>query len=528
MSSHALLKRPVTLAPLLALVSCAATAHATIVASHSGNTRTVAESIMTNDFTLNFAVFERGGTAGDRFGTGLADFDSRFVPGANSPAFDTTARYLYLYQSVNDGNGSPLEEFTLPVGPITSLGYWPRVLADNGEVIGPNNPFGQSTLPFLPAAPATLGVTNGRVSSTQSDTNPNTLEYDGVQIRSTYDLAADDRLALIGFTSNRPPMFVTPTLQECSNDIACGAYMAPQVGPDGYFAVHPTATYLRAANEESLPAPATIIHLPTALPGQPIAPGDWLLLQRVGNFRYVRGTPQDFKGPHGDWTLRNLWGVFSGNGTLLPDPEALVGQKPAPIPVTDPNYSRVPEAKPVLEGNSVPIVTVADPFPVSMLQPSDIPQDFVINMEGDLANPSPVLVRVPTGATHLFLGTGDIQWFDNSLTTNPGEFGVRIAKVPAGRLNGDYNLSGVVNAGDYAVWRDQRGASGLTLAADGNADGAVTQADYVVWRRNLGRSVPAAPATNAAVPEPAAWVLMISLAATSLVSMNRRRTYPRR
>lgn len=53
-------------------------------------------------------------TAGDTWGTGMGDFDSRFIPGRNfdggvSPRLDTKAKYLYLYQLVNDRGLDPRE-----------------------------------------------------------------------------------------------------------------------------------------------------------------------------------------------------------------------------------------------------------------------------------------------------------------------------------------------------------------------------------------------------------------------------------
>lgn len=53
---------------------------------------------------------------------------------------------------------------------------------------------------------------------------------------------------------------------------------------------------------------------------------------------------------------------------------------------------------------------------------------------------------------------------------------------------GDYDLSGTVNADDYAVWRDSFGST-ESLAADGNLDGVVDAADYTIWRDNLGREL---------------------------------------
>jgi hypothetical protein len=58
-------------------------------------------------------------------------------------------------------------------------------------------------------------------------------------------------------------------------------------------------------------------------------------------------------------------------------------------------------------------------------------------------------------------------------------------------LPGDYNVDGIVNTGDYVVWRTMLGA---TLAArgsgaDGNFDGQVTEADYDVWQEHFGQTL---------------------------------------
>ncbi|QDT69329.1 Arylsulfatase [Planctomycetes bacterium MalM25] len=71
-------------------------------------------------------------------------------------------------------------------------------------------------------------------------------------------------------------------------------------------------------------------------------------------------------------------------------------------------------------------------------------------------------------------------------------------------LAGDYNGDGLVDAGDYTVWRDAEGqAVDAGVGGDGDGDGQVTQADYLIWRDNYGASVPALVEATA-VPEPAA------------------------
>ena len=60
-----------------------------------------------------------------------------------------------------------------------------------------------------------------------------------------------------------------------------------------------------------------------------------------------------------------------------------------------------------------------------------------------------------------------------------------VERLPEGLLPGDYNLSGHVDAADYTVWRDTRGARG-DVQADGNGDGVVDARDYGVWKSNFG------------------------------------------
>jgi hypothetical protein len=82
-------------------------------------------------------------------------------------------------------------------------------------------------------------------------------------------------------------------------------------------------------------------------------------------------------------------------------------------------------------------------------------------------------------------------------------------------LPGDFNHDHVVDAADYDVWLNSFGQAG-NLAADGNEDNIVNAADYTLWQDNFGRSEPSGSGagSNAAVPEPATWLLLwIGLAA---------------
>ena len=59
-------------------------------------------------------------------------------------------------------------------------------------------------------------------------------------------------------------------------------------------------------------------------------------------------------------------------------------------------------------------------------------------------------------------------------------------------LLGDYNLSQIVEGGDYVLWRKTLGTIGLPKysGADGDGDGTIDQDDYGMWRAHFGESLP--------------------------------------
>lgn len=78
-------------------------------------------------------------------------------------------------------------------------------------------------------------------------------------------------------------------------------------------------------------------------------------------------------------------------------------------------------------------------------------------------------------------------------------------------LPGDYDLSGVVDANDYQVWRQSLGLSvDPNTGADGNGNGVVDAADYVVWRKAMPVPTGSGLGMMQAVPEPATgWLFLV-------------------
>jgi hypothetical protein len=78
-------------------------------------------------------------------------------------------------------------------------------------------------------------------------------------------------------------------------------------------------------------------------------------------------------------------------------------------------------------------------------------------------------------------------------------------------LAGDYNLDHIVDAADYTMWRNALGTNVAAYeGADGNGNMLVDDDDYFVWKNHFGESNGSAAAVQAAVPEPAAWLLALS------------------
>jgi Glycosyl hydrolases family 18 len=99
----------------------------------------------------------------------------------------------------------------------------------------------------------------------------------------------------------------------------------------------------------------------------------------------------------------------------------------------------------------------------------------------------------------------------NSLLRRAFEKNQSLMPVP-----GDYTGDRLVNADDYAAWRNSLGQTGASLAADGNRNQVVDAADYVIWRKHLS-----GPGSDASaimtVPEPncLSWFLLATIFAAT-------------
>jgi autotransporter-associated beta strand protein len=87
-------------------------------------------------------------------------------------------------------------------------------------------------------------------------------------------------------------------------------------------------------------------------------------------------------------------------------------------------------------------------------------------------------------------------------------------------LAGDFNADGQVNSADLLVWQSNLGLTSASHAqGDANGDSMVDSADFLVWQMQQGQ-LPSAVASTAAVPEPAA-PMMIALAAALVLGSRR-------
>jgi hypothetical protein len=221
----------VALCAALALLATASAGRAEFLTDLTGNTQTTNGSGL--DGTYNFAVLDQktGGVKGNEWGAVVNPaatdpahrydpvFDKRFIQGSGSGALDTTARYLYLFQIVNNGTGTDgINSVALSVDPslITSFGYFGKPGEggvggnDNLGAVNSNNDLGQDGSHFNGKAnagvsrPAIVALNDGSSVAPQ-DVTVSLTNGQLVVTFPTSGLAQGNRSVLIGFTSNDSP-----------------------------------------------------------------------------------------------------------------------------------------------------------------------------------------------------------------------------------------------------------------------------------------------------------------------------------
>ncbi|HMO84132.1 MAG TPA: hypothetical protein PKC18_04340, partial [Lacipirellulaceae bacterium] len=96
--------------------------------------------------------------------------------------------------------------------------------------------------------------------------------------------------------------------------------------------------------------------------------------------------------------------------------------------------------------------------------------------------------------------------------------------VPVGFLGGDYNGDGVVDAGDYVMWRDNLGQF-LGLQNENPysiTEGFVDREDYDYWVANYGNTS-SSTTSNAVLAEPGTSLLAEGLLLIGAIWRRRRR-----
>ena len=212
----------------LIMLSCTPGARATYIGGLIGNTRPGGGNA---NYTINFAVLNpfmgnpNDTWAADR--TGMLNVNGAFRPGQGSPALDTNAQYLYLYQVVNNSpmNGPTLKfqllslPFDTNSGAITSWGAFLGLgFSDDNGVVNTTNSFGLDNVPFDNPAVINIGVTNPSVAMIGGLGIPPSTDV--VRITATmgrFDatwglthLAPGEISSVYGFTTNLPPTVFTP------------------------------------------------------------------------------------------------------------------------------------------------------------------------------------------------------------------------------------------------------------------------------------------------------------------------------
>jgi GH35 family endo-1,4-beta-xylanase len=115
-------------------------------------------------------------------------------------------------------------------------------------------------------------------------------------------------------------------------------------------------------------------------------------------------------------------------------------------------------------------------------------------------------------------------WGDYELTIDGQAYPITLTKgqtlYSVAVAPGDFNTDGVVDAGDYVLWRKTFGSE-QDLRGDANGDLVVDDEDYEVWRSSFGRTYVNASGQQA--PEPASLLMLLFCVAAAKFSRPSRR-----
>jgi hypothetical protein len=229
-------------------VGLAGPARAGFLLKFSGNT---APSNGDATGTINFAVLNRdGGTAKDPWMTGSDSITSAmaFQKGTGSPALDTDAQLLYLFQVTNDVPADSkffmrevFQTLLTPVNEISSWGYWTGLgLSDaSGEVTSANF-FGTLRALGNPASasvgvnkPKVVGLTRATYQDPSNVKISDALKAMDVTLRG---LPGGGRTSIFGFTTNVGPDFAGDRIESAKvggqRVKAAGRAASPSIAPE--------------------------------------------------------------------------------------------------------------------------------------------------------------------------------------------------------------------------------------------------------------------------------------------------------
>jgi hypothetical protein len=152
---------------------------------------------------------------GDTFGTGLAGFDAHFVAGVGSGPLSTGSKYLYLFQTVNDGastTGITTNSVSVDTGFVTSHGVFAGTgFTQAGVKTAAGGPYiGVGGAPGNTAPASTVGSAPG-VALNAAAVGPSFTTFGSNSVIAFFfpPLAQGSTSAIWGYTSDMAPTFQT-------------------------------------------------------------------------------------------------------------------------------------------------------------------------------------------------------------------------------------------------------------------------------------------------------------------------------